>query len=335
MKVLKMNKEQSKQRNRYILFYFLLVYVFAFLFWWTYLLYQNNHNHHHDQIELAKIKHEATDSGLPFENTETFEDLLSDYNRQKTMIVTEGIVFSLILAFGLFKVRQAFVKDIEVAQQQRNFILSITHELKSPLSSIKLMSETLLKRELDKPTQQKLLRNTLDESNRLETLVENILLAAKIENNSYGFSKEPQDLSQICKVICEQFQISKSVVVKTDIQKSTSILGDKAALSSIIINLLENAVKYAPESEYYELLLKKEGNYVRLDLSDQGPGIANNQKSKIFEKFYRIGNEETRKAKGTGLGLYIVYELVDYHNGSIEVLDNIPKGAKFRVKFKL
>ena len=331
-----MSKEKQKQRNQFIFFYIIIVYVFSFLFWWSYLLYKKTNLHFVESSKVAMNEHIQSGQDIAtFNSSENFLILEKDFIREKRMIVTEGIVFFLILAFGMYRIRRSFLQEVEIANQQRNFILSITHELKSPLSSIKLMSETLLKRDLDRPTQEKLLRNSIDESNRLESLVENILLAAKIESEQYGFTREPMDLSEVVTRTVSRMSMSKNVTIKSNIEEGVQINGDRSALVSIVSNLIGNAIKYAPESEFFEVELAKKKNKIYLEVKDYGNGIEPSERLKIFDKFYRIGNEDTRKAKGTGLGLYIVEELVLYHNGEISVVDNDPKGSIFRAIFNV
>lgn len=329
-----MKNSDAKGNTQFILFYFLIVYVFAFLFWWSYLLYKKTEQQYLDTIQYKALHHEFKGSNeISYQKTDEFKETYSKFRRQKIMVIAEGSVFFLILLAGMIKIRNSFVKEVEIARQQRNFILSITHELKSPLSSIKLMNETIKMRELPKEKQNQLIDNSLDEVERLENLVENILLAAKIENNRYGFSMEEQNFSAIVKDICSKFELSKKRNVKATIQDNVVLTGDKSALTSIVVNLLENAYKYAPEWPYIEVLLQKKNDKVIFSVADFGNGIPENEKNKIFEKFYRIGNEDTRKAKGTGLGLYIVKQLVEFHCGTIEIKDNVPSGAVFYMEF--
>lgn len=322
--------------TKFIFFYLVILYVFAFLFWWSYLLYDKTEQHYVDTLKYESLKYEfkSNSSDVKFIETEDFQKLFSKFKRQKYMVVMEGTVFFIILLVGMLKIRQSFMKEIEMANQQRNFILSITHELKSPLSSIKLMSETLVKRDLPKEKQNQLLGNSLEEVDRLESLVENVLLAAKIDNNKYGFTKEKQNFSQLLKHLCENFEISKKRNLKMNVEDDIEIVGDKSALASIISNLLENAYKYGPEWPFIEVSLRKKENVILFSVADFGQGIPDKEKQKVFEKFYRIGNEDTRLTKGTGLGLYIVKKIVEFHNGTIKIEDNIPSGSIFKMEFK-
>lgn len=322
--------------TKFLLFYIVLVYVFAFMFWWSYLLYSKIEQHFSDAVNYQSLQYELNHGGgfEDYYQTQEYQQLDRDFSRQQTMIIAEGAVFFIVLIIGMIKIYRSFKQEIAVARQQKNFILSITHELKSPLAGIKLMNQTLRMHQLDKEKQDKLLASSLSEVDRLENLVENILIAAKIENDQYGFNREKLDLSIICNQIFESYKPRQDINLKAKIESNVYITGDKTCLNSILTNLLDNAIKYAPNSEV-SIVLQQDGNKVELCVSDTGAGIPDDEKQAVFDKFYRIGNEETRQAKGTGLGLYIVKQLVQFHDGKIFVENNQPQGTCFKMIFKL
>jgi signal transduction histidine kinase len=121
--------------------------------------------------------------------------------------------------------------------------------------------------------------------------------------------------------------------VTTNIEEGLYIHADKNAMMILINNLLENAWKYSQEDKRIEVKTIASGAHIILEIADHGVGIPDKEKNKIFNKFYRIGNEETRKTKGTGLGLFICRYIIEEHNAKITILDNIPKGTIFRVEF--
>lgn len=327
---------KEKANTKFLLFYIVLIYVFAFLFWWSYLLYSKIEQHYSDAVNYRSLQFEVYQGGqqIDYFATDEFVELDKKFKRQKLMIITEGTVFFIILIIGMVKIYQSFKQEIALAKQQKNFILSITHELKSPLASIKLMNETLKMRELDKEKQHKLIASSLSEVDRLENLVENILIAAKIENDQYGFTKEEINLSIICNQIFENFKERKDINLSAQIQPEVSIQGDKTCMSSILSNLLDNAIKYAENSDVLISLSQEKGK-VELLVADTGIGIPEEERSMVFNKFYRIGNEETRKAKGTGLGLYIVKQLVQFQEGKIGIKENNPHGTVFKIMFNV
>jgi K+-sensing histidine kinase KdpD len=166
--------------------------------------------------------------------------------------------------------------------------------------------------------------------------VENILLASKIENSDYELHKENVNLSEYVEEGMKQAMrtFNPKQKITLDIQPNVFFSIDKTTFPSILLNLFENAVKYSPENSLIKISLKEQGNGVILSVCDEGTGIPDAEKQNIFKKFYRVGNEETRKAKGTGLGLYIVKYLAEKHGGTIFVKNNNPKGTIFEVIFQ-
>ena len=251
------------------------------------------------------------------------------------MILGEGTVFIFIFIIGVYYMHKAIKGERKLHTQQKNFLLSVTHELKSPLASIKLYLETILKRDLDPAQQSSFLKNSLKDIERLDDLVENMLIATKIENQSYTFPKEQLNFSQLVNSVAERLQLHtcNSEVIKVSVQPFIFLNGDKFALTSVVTNLIENAVKYSPPCEEVKVTLKQKGDQIYFIVADLGICINDQEKSRIFEKFYRVGSEETRKTKGTGLGLFIVKQVLDKHQALIKVRNNNPSGTIFEVIF--
>ena len=310
------------------LFYVLVAYVLIQFVWWGYLMIEQNKEIYQLKSEINLLHHE--DPQLVIEQGNELEKKLS---HRRMMILGEGAVFLLLLGFAFLRVRNTFNKEAELAAQQKNFLLSVTHELKSPIASVKLTLETLLKRDLEKEKQKELLSNAVSDSDRLNKLVENMLLAARIDNSNFELHKENVNLSEYLEEGVKQtIQIfCPSQKVTLDIQPNISFDIDKTIFPSIFLNLFENAAKYSPENSMIKVILKQKGNGVVLSVSDEGTGITEEEKQKIFQKFYRVGSEDVRKTKGTGLGLYIVKYLVEKHNGTITIKNNSPKGSIFEV----
>lgn len=251
------------------------------------------------------------------------------------MISSEGAVFVFLLLLGGYQIRKTLKKETALAQQQKNFLLSVTHELKSPIASTKLQLQTLEKHDLDREKQKEIISNAISDTERLNNLVENILLAAKIENSVFSLHKEQFNLSEYITEGLNQtiksFNYKQKVVLS--IEPNIQMMIDRTSFPSIILNLLENAVKYSPENSTITIGLKSVNGKTVLSVADEGVGISKEDKTNIFQKFYRVGNEEVRKTKGTGLGLFIVKYLAEQHNGTISVKDNSPKGSVFEVTF--
>jgi K+-sensing histidine kinase KdpD len=240
-----------------------------------------------------------------------------------------------VCSSDLYQVRKTFKKENELTNQQKNFLLSVTHELKSPIASAKLQLQTLEKRELSREKQLEIISNAISDTERLNTLVENILLAAKIDNSVFTIHTEYCNLSEylldnLNKTI-SSFNYRHKIIL--DIEPSIFMQIDKTSFPSIVLNLFENAIKYSPSETVITIELKKINNKIVLNVKDEGNGIPDSEKNTIFQKFYRIGSEETRKTKGTGLGLYIVNYIVAQHNGIIKVKNNTPRGSIFEITF--
>ena len=213
-------------------------------------------------------------------------------------------------------------------------MMAITHELKTPIAISKLNLETLQKHRLDEAKQQKLIAMTLQETNRLNDLTNNILVSAQLEGGRYKRTEEELDFSALTINSIEDFRRRfPDLTFDTKVQTDIAINGDPLLLQIMVNNLLENAVKYSPKQSAIHLALEKMSNVARLTISDHGIGIPDAEKKLIFEKFYRIGNEETRTTKGTGLGLYLCRKIAADHNADIQVTNNSPSGSNFIVTF--
>lgn len=254
------------------------------------------------------------------------------------MILSEGVMFITVILVGAFQFHKAINKERTLHNQKKNFLLSVTHELKSPLASIKLYLETIQKRStLSKEQIGDFIGKCLLDVDRLNDMVENMLLASKIENHSYTFPKQQFNLSVLVDSIVNRLQINKcdlqQQLIDAEIEPKIEITGDKFALTAVITNLIENAVKYSRPCEMVEVKLFSKNSKIHFQVADHGIGIADTEKNRIFERFYRVGSEETRNTKGTGLGLYIVKTVLDKHQASIQVKDNDPVGSVFEVVF--
>src|SRR5690606_21378145 len=172
---------------------------------------------------------------------------------------------------------------------------------------------------------------------RLDDLVENVLLTTKLENRSFNFPKENFNLTELVDNVVDRLQKNacSSQIIKADLEGGVVIHADKFAITNVVTNLIENAIKYSPPCATVEVkLMEAEGNRIIFSVADHGPGVADDETKNIFSKCYRIGNESTRKTKGTGFGLDRVKRVFQKHNGAIRVEVNTPSGCIFEVTFK-
>lgn len=264
-------------------------------------------------------------------------DILAEIDRKERnrnlMFIGEGVVFVALLFWGFITIFKGYREKDELNSMQSNFLMSVTHELKTPLASTKLMLQTMLRRKLEPQQTQKLVDNSLEEINRLDALIEKILLASRFENPHKHAQKRTINLSELCKDTVERLGQSSRLEgrLHSSIEENVNILGDVALLVSVLTNLIENAGKYAPRDAQVRVILRQQYKTAVLQVIDEGPGISDPDKKNIFKKFYRIGSEETRTTKGTGLGLFIVKNIIEDMGGTIQVRDNQPKGAIFEI----
>mgnify|MGYP000022203355 CR=1 FL=1 len=312
-----------------LLFYILVAYVLLQFCWWAWLLIDLNTEIVHQREYISELKHEKVADQSA--NRVFFE---KEKQKRILMVLGEGTVFFCLLVFGIYHTRLAFRKEFSLARQQKNFLLSITHEFKSPLAAVKLNLQTLQKRELEKPKQQEIIRRALIETERIHLLVENSLFAARIESENFETYFEVIDLSDFMRQIVKDYiqrQDHEHDIIEI-IAPGITIKGDKTALTSMIYNLIENAEKYSPEGTRIEVGLSRNQTEALITIRDEGPGIPESERHRVFEKFYRIGNEDTRRSKGTGLGLFIVQHIVNLHKGSIKIRTNHPSGTVFEIR---
>ena len=312
------------------IFFVLVGYIVLQFLWWEVLLVRQSNAIISLKQNLAALS--SSDDQI------ILRDIAALQHKKATqvyMIVGEGTVFLLILLFGVYRVRKSVRKESELANQQSNFILSVSHELKTPIAATKLQLQTLLKHDLDREKQKELLNNALNETSRLHKLVDNVLMANQIENNNLSIQKENLNLSELIETTLYRYFAdyieNKNIVLQ--IEKDIYYQGDKELLPSIIINLIENAIKYSFESIQIDVTLKTINHKPLLEIKDTGCGIADNEKEQVFQKFFRSGSENTRKTKGTGIGLFIVKSICGLHQLTIKALNNQPKGSVFQIQF--
>lgn len=306
--------------------------------WWAYLLVRTNNQVAELQAEILNHEIVTDDAQLTVASLmEAKEKLDRDLQKRWLMILGEGAVFILLLSLVIARTRSGFKREALLAERQKNFLLSVTHELRSPLASIGLQAETLLKRDLPKEKQSQILSNVLEDTERLNALIGNILLAARIDNHAFTIQKHPRNLSEFTEQLARKIAagVGQHHSFVFNVQKDAEVKFDDLAVHSIVANLIENAVKYSPAGSSITVsLMEKEKRYL-LSVADQGKGIPDSYKKTVFERFYRTGNEETRSTKGTGLGLYIASYLAGMHAWTISVSDNKPNGSIFTVEIPM
>ena len=319
-----MSGKTKKLRSVFILYWFLLAYILAALVWWFIAL--NRQNRQMAEYETEQLQLTNTD------NTAALEKINSLEKRKTAQYVGEGITFFLLIIAGAVFVYRAVRRELKISEEQQHFMIAITHELKTPISVAKLNLETMQKRKLDEQQQQRLLQTTLEETNRLNALCNNMLLSSQIEAGGYRITNEETNISELITKCVQDFMSRyPQQKIEMDIAADVFINGDRLLLQMLANNLIDNAIKYGQKDLPVTVSLQEENNKIIFQVKDQGKGIEEGEREKIFNKFYRVGNTATKAAKGTGLGLYLSKKIARQHNANISVTDNKPAGAIFTV----
>ena len=314
-----MNIGMKSRERTSILLYALMVYTILQFFWWSYLIFDLYYDMFLLQETLAKLS--GSDSAMQLK-----EELI----KKRWMIIGEGGVFLSIIILGFYLVLRARNREFSLARQQTNFILSVTHELNTPLSAVKLNLSTLLQRQLGEEGRTKLLRMSSIETDRVIRLVNNILTTSRLESKGYELNRVEIDLQKHFQQYLDQYsnQFNRKLEVHFDVKKTFNT--DVTALEIILYNLVDNAVKYSAENDQVDVQFVQKNDVLEMRVKDRGRGIPVDEQAQVFKKFYRIENEETRTTKGTGLGLYLVHTFASILKGSVSI-DSNESGTVFTV----
>jgi signal transduction histidine kinase/tetratricopeptide (TPR) repeat protein len=250
------------------------------------------------------------------------------------------ILIAGILIFGLALTVRTVAHELELSKMKSDFVSTISHEFKSPLSSIRQLAEMLQSGRVPSENRRQEYYDVLvEQSERLTLLIDNILDFAKIEEGRKKFDFQMMDigslLQQIVSVIQDQVH-HKDFVIQLEIEKPLpAIKTDRESMTQAITNLIDNAVKYSGDSRNIIVRAYAEDQYLIFTVKDFGIGIRKEEIDKVFERFYRGGNELTRTVKGSGLGLTLVKQIVEAHHGKIEVESEVGNGSTFTVRIPL
>jgi signal transduction histidine kinase len=307
----------------------LLAYIIAALsFWWLSLEKQSRVIYDKELIALQ----EGMDASVyPVKYERLKEEISVRKSKRSKQYLGEGLTFLFVILVGSSIVYTTHRFSNRLSRQQNNFMLSVTHELKSPIAAMKLTLQTLQKHKLDEQKQAELLQRCITESDRLHELCNNILIASQMEGGQYQKEWGEVSLSDLVHSCFEAYNTRYPQRFIAQISEGITAETDKMLLQLAINNLLENAVKYTPADQPVLVVLQQHQKKALICVKDLGPGIKDEEKKKVFEKFYRVGNEDTRKTKGTGLGLYLTKRIMVYLKGSISLKDNKPQGSIFEI----
>lgn len=243
-------------------------------------------------------------------------------NLREVVLMVLGIVFFALIITGLILNMIFLVREIRRNEQQDAFLNAMTHELKTPIASIKLYLETLKTRDVAEAKKREFYDIMLADSNRLLTTVEQVLQASRARENQRQLNISEIELnnllSESVKIVQTRYNLDETAIKFSESAESAKISGDRAELQTVFINLLDNAVKYSGDEPKVSVRVKNTNEKkVEVFIKDSGIGLESNELKRIFKRFYRVGNVSTQEKKGTGLGLFIVQSIIKKHGGKV------------------
>ncbi len=265
---------------------------------------------------------------------DAWHEILRSYRRRIVMMVAEGGFFALVLLAFVGLLAKTLRREAELERQHRNFLAAITHELKSPLAAMRLSLETVLRGRADHGASVRFLENALQDTERLQSLVQKVLEVTRYTGTVAGLTLRRSCLSEVVEDGLASFSRRATAAgadLEAEVAADVWAELDEEAFAIVVSNLLENAVKYGGTIPRLRVSLTSSDGRAILDVTDNGRGITAEDLPFIFDRFYRGGDEMTRTTQGTGLGLFLVREIVNAHHGTVEVAATSTAGTTFRV----
>ena len=256
-------------------------------------------------------------------------------DRKSTAWLGEGVVIGLITLIIILAMYIYIDRILRFNLQKTNFMMAVTHELKTPIAAAKLAIETVI-RNKNIEAQDRVLEISKKNIDRLSGMMERVLLATQFENSLPVAQKKWESCSDIIQKALVDCQFTDKQILKISLVIPSNILiyCDSYMMKIAFINLFTNSIKYSePNGVNVNVSSIINNEHCQILISDQGIGIPMIERTRIFEKFYRVGNEKTRSRSGSGLGLYLVKQILQLHDARIEVRENNPKGSTFVINF--
>jgi len=254
-----------------------------------------------------------------------------------TLILGGSMLFSLFI-FSTFALSLYFIiRQKKISEMKSDFINNMTHEFKTPIATISLAADTITNSKVinDENSIRHFIGMIKKENSRMNKQVETILQIASLDKKEIEFNFENTSLHDIIERAVETIEIQvqqRQGTINVELKATNDmIFGDAEHLTSLIHNLLDNAIKYSPETPEISVLTENAGNGVILSVEDKGIGMSKSVQSKIFERFYRQSSGNIHDVKGFGLGLNYVRAIVDAHKGEITVISELGKGSRFEI----
>lgn len=237
---------------------------------------------------------------------------------------------------GVIVVTQDITEHVKLDNMRKEFVADVSHELKTPITSIMGYADTLLEGEYDKDTQDKFLNVIASEARRMARLVTDLLTLSRYDNNKMQKEKSEFDLGELVKACQEKVMIEvekKGHTIENFVTANVPpVYADKYGIERVVLNIMTNAIKYTPDGGHIKIYVGFVYNDAYIKVIDNGIGIPEKDLSRIFERFYRVDKARTREMGGTGLGLSIAKEILDKNGGSIDIKSEVGKGTEVVIR---
>ena len=274
--------------------------------------------------------------------------LLVSFPQKKKFLFSElvgitvlSIVFTLIIIIAYSSALNQLIKQRQISEIKTDFINNMTHEFKTPIATINLALDAIKNPKIidDKEKTKRYLQMIRDENKRMHAQVENVLRISKLEKKELDISKESNDLHEIMEEAIEHVNLiieDRQGTIETHfVAKRTTVLLNDVHFTNVLVNILDNAIKYSPETPKIDVYTENVKDFIIIKIKDQGAGMSKMAQKRIFEKFYREHTGDLHNVKGHGLGLAYVKRIIEDHNGQIFVESEKGKGSTFIIKIPL
>ncbi len=286
---------------------------------------------------VAEVRSRRKGYFLVRPDPKALERILSERARTRRMFASEGITISLVVLAGVFLIRMFALRELRLRRQHERFLAGATHELKTPLATLRLGLQTIERGTFPPEKTKHYLMQMIEQVDRLEMEFTNLLRSAT--GGERRLAKDRGDLTQdVIDVAGEFHERFGAYGIKLEVQGGQEALfaaRDAAAFKQVLRNLLDNACKYSPRGGRIRVSIGHTEKAVTIAVEDQGPGVPADEREHIFEKFYRSSCQSTESRGGTGLGLYLSRKTIQEHGGDLAYVDRDEAGACFLLTLPL
>ena len=248
------------------------------------------------------------------------------------------LLLDILFLTGTWYVFRSIKTQIQLAQMRADFISNVSHEIRTPLALISVYIETILLGRSKSEKLQEYYQIIYQETNRLTGIVNKILNFSRIEEKKYNYTFVSLNLNEVIENVLQRYDYhlkNKSFTVETNLDKGLPLIsGDKEALNEVLLNLIDNAIKYSKDEKFISVKSYTELNKVIIEVSDKGIGIPESQQKFVFDKFFRVTDGEVQSVRGSGLGLAIIKHIMEGHDAGIFLTSFPGAGSTFRLVFK-